>query len=83
PPAVLKLVIYKLTFIGALGLVVFGAFLRRIATRQQPNGDHTPAPPHDVADPDTRPQLREGADLDARWLAEREPIPRPQRSQER
>ena len=35
PPAVLKLVIYKLTFIGALGLVVFGAVLGRVARTQE------------------------------------------------
>jgi hypothetical protein len=32
PPAVLKLVIYKLTFIGGLGLLVAGALVRRLAS---------------------------------------------------
>lgn len=36
--AALKLVIYKLTFIGALGLVVFGALLGRLARQR----DKTP-----------------------------------------
>ena len=30
PPAVLKLVLYKLIFVGALGLLVAGAFIRRL-----------------------------------------------------
>ena len=33
PPAVLKLVIYKLIFVGGLGLLVAGAFIRRLALR--------------------------------------------------
>ncbi|MDP9203970.1 MAG: hypothetical protein M3P12_00745 [Gemmatimonadota bacterium] len=33
PPAVLKLVLYKLIFVGGLGLLVAGAFIRRLATR--------------------------------------------------
>ncbi len=37
PASVLKLVIYKLTFIGALGLVVFGAIIGRLARKS-----HTP-----------------------------------------
>lgn len=36
PPSVLKLVIYKLTFIGAFGLVVFGAILGRLARKPKP-----------------------------------------------
>lgn len=34
PPAALKLVVYKLTFVGALGLLVAGAFVRRVANRE-------------------------------------------------
>ncbi|MDP9201242.1 MAG: hypothetical protein M3P26_04840 [Gemmatimonadota bacterium] len=33
PPAVLKLVIYKLIFAGGIGLLVAGAFIRRLALR--------------------------------------------------
>ncbi len=33
PESVLKLVIYKLTFIGALGLVIFGAIIGRLARK--------------------------------------------------
>lgn len=33
PPAVLKLVLYKLIFVGGLGLLVAGAFVRRVASR--------------------------------------------------
>jgi uncharacterized membrane protein YedE/YeeE len=33
PPAVLKLVLYKLIFVGGLGLLVAGAFIRRLANR--------------------------------------------------
>jgi hypothetical protein len=33
PPAMLKLVIYKLVFLGALGLIGFGALLGRLAHR--------------------------------------------------
>jgi hypothetical protein len=33
PPAVLKLVLYKLIFVGGVGLLVAGAFIRRIASR--------------------------------------------------
>lgn len=33
PPAVLKLVMYKLIFVGGVGLLVAGAFLRRLANR--------------------------------------------------
>ncbi len=33
PESVLKLVIYKLTFIGALGLVIFGAIIGRLASK--------------------------------------------------
>lgn len=33
PPAVLKLVLYKLVFAGGLGLLVAGAFIRRLANR--------------------------------------------------
>lgn len=33
PPAVLKLVLYKLIFVGGLGLLVAGAFIRRVADR--------------------------------------------------
>ena len=33
PPAVLKIVIYKLIFVGGLGLLVAGAFIRRLALR--------------------------------------------------
>ena len=35
PAPVLKLVIYKLTFIGALGLVFFGAIMGRLARNQE------------------------------------------------
>lgn len=33
PPAVLKLVLYKLIFVGGLGLLVAGALIRRLASR--------------------------------------------------
>lgn len=33
PPAVLKLVLYKLIFVGGIGLLVAGAFMRRVADR--------------------------------------------------
>jgi uncharacterized membrane protein YedE/YeeE len=33
PPAVLKLVLYKLIFVGAVGLLVAGALIRRLASR--------------------------------------------------
>lgn len=33
PPAVLKLVLYKLIFAGGVGLLVAGAFIRRLANR--------------------------------------------------
>ena len=33
PPAVLKLVLYKLIFVGGVGLLIAGAFVRRLATR--------------------------------------------------
>lgn len=39
PPAVLKLVIYKLAFIGGLGLLVAGALLRRLSS-QRPSQSH-------------------------------------------
>lgn len=39
PESVLKLVIYKLTFIGALGLVIFGAIIGRLARKpDRPSG---------------------------------------------
>lgn len=33
PPAVLKLVLYKLIFVGGVGLLIAGALIRRLATR--------------------------------------------------
>ena len=33
PPAVLKLVLYKLIFVGGVGLLVAGALIRRLASR--------------------------------------------------
>jgi uncharacterized membrane protein YedE/YeeE len=33
PPAALKLVLYKLIFVGGLGLLVAGALIRRLASR--------------------------------------------------
>jgi hypothetical protein len=50
PAPVLKLVIYKLTFIGALGLVFFGAIMGRLARNQE-------KPPR-IAPGDGRPELR-------------------------
>jgi uncharacterized membrane protein YedE/YeeE len=35
-PAVLKLVLYKLIFVGGVGLLVAGAFIRRLAGRIEP-----------------------------------------------
>jgi uncharacterized membrane protein YedE/YeeE len=35
PPAVLKLVLYKLIFVGGLGLLVAGALIRRLARRME------------------------------------------------
>jgi uncharacterized membrane protein YedE/YeeE len=35
PPAALKLVLYKLIFIGGLGLLVAGALIRRLASRNE------------------------------------------------
>ncbi len=39
PPAVLKLVIYKLVFVGGIGLLVAGAFVRRLGLRYPGPGD--------------------------------------------
>jgi hypothetical protein len=50
PAPVLKLVIYKLTFIGALGLVFFGAIMGRLARSQE-------APPR-IAPDDGTAELR-------------------------
>ena len=50
PAPVLKLVIYKLTFIGALGLVFFGAIMGRLARNQE-------KPPR-IASGDGRAELR-------------------------
>jgi uncharacterized membrane protein YedE/YeeE len=36
PPAVFKLVLYKLIFVGGVGLLVAGAFIRRLASRIEP-----------------------------------------------
>lgn len=33
PPAVLKLVLYKLIFVGGIGLLVAGALIRRVASK--------------------------------------------------
>ena len=38
PPAVLKLVLYKLIFVGGVGLLVAGAFIRRLASRLEASG---------------------------------------------
>jgi uncharacterized membrane protein YedE/YeeE len=38
PPAVLKLVLYKLIFVGGVGLLVAGAFIRRLAGRLETSG---------------------------------------------
>lgn len=35
PPAVFKLILYKLIFVGGVGLLVAGAFIRRLAGRTQ------------------------------------------------
>lgn len=53
PPAVLKLVLYKLIFVGGVGLLVAGAFIRRLAGRIQSV---------DVARP-SRPILNDRDDL--------------------
>ena len=52
PESVLKLVIYKLTFIGAIGLVVFGAIMGRLA-RKQDSGtrDDNPAGDPQLSEP--------------------------------
>lgn len=50
PAPVLKLVIYKLTFIGALGLVFFGAIMGRLARSQEK--------PLRIAPDAGRPELR-------------------------
>jgi hypothetical protein len=78
PPAVLKLVIYKLTFIGGLGLIVFGAFLRRIASGDAA-GNLGQATQSDLHDPDTRSApaaLREPSNLeDHQPRDSRQPVP--------
>jgi hypothetical protein len=78
PPAVLKLVIYKLTFIGGLGLVVFGAFLRRIASRDAAGDLGPPSRPamHDVDAGPAAAALREPSSLEEHQLREsRQPAP--------
>lgn len=52
PPEVLKLVLYKLIFVGGVGLLVAGAFVRRLADRIQSV---------DVAGP-PRPTLKDNSD---------------------
>ena len=78
PPAVLKLVIYKLTFIGGLGLVVFGAFLRRLASRDALD-DRGPSAQPSVRALDAGPAaaaLREASNLEEHQLREsRQPAP--------
>ena len=54
PESVLKLVIYKLTFIGALGLVIFGAIIGRLAGK--PGG-----PSGKTADQAANPLLSEAS----------------------
>jgi len=51
PPAILKLVLYKLTFVGGLGLLVAGAFVRRAANRESERAGKSPdaLPPPDAA----------------------------------
>ncbi|HJU65447.1 MAG TPA: hypothetical protein VJ596_07205 [Gemmatimonadaceae bacterium] len=76
PPAVLKLVIYKLTFIGGLGLVVFGAFLRRVALRDSKPGVSPPSGMQHVSSVPASPALREPVSLDEHQRAEtRQPLP--------
>jgi uncharacterized membrane protein YedE/YeeE len=60
PPAVLKLVIYKLAFIGALGLFAAGALMRRLAS-QTSEPDAAKAGPTETT-PDTA-VLTEGRPL--------------------
>jgi len=42
PPEVLKLVIYKLAFIGGLGLLAAGALVRRLASHRAENAQRAP-----------------------------------------
>lgn len=43
PPAVLKLVLYKLIFVGGVGLLVAGALIRRLASRIEASDAHSAA----------------------------------------
>jgi uncharacterized membrane protein YedE/YeeE len=48
PPAVFKLVLYKLIFAGGVGLLVAGAFIRRLANRiESPDVDSASRQPID------------------------------------
>jgi hypothetical protein len=73
PPALLNIAAYKLTFIGALGLIAAGALVGRYARREEAwnAGNLAPAPGKDALGeaeaafpaPDERREPREGAAL--------------------
>ena len=56
PPQILKLVIYKLAFIGALGLLVAGALLRRLASQKSVAADSTESAPTGSVEPLALPE---------------------------
>lgn len=69
PPVVLKLLLYKLLFIGGIGMLVVGAFARRVASRldaidRQPN-----ASPRELSPP-SAPE-----ELDPRAQTKGDPVP--------
>jgi hypothetical protein len=62
PPAILKLVLYKLVAIGALGLIGFGAMLGRLDRRLEKKSEDTgeSSVPHTTAAlPPERPSILE------------------------
>jgi len=64
PPAVLKLVIYKLIFVGGIGLLVAGAFIRRLALRyvESDTGTDGAVPGRALTSDKPIAGLREGTD---------------------
>jgi hypothetical protein len=62
PPAVLKLVIYKLIFAGGIGLLVAGAFIRRLALRYTDTSARGPTFERALTSDKSVDGLREGTD---------------------
>ncbi len=62
PPAVLKLVIYKLIFAGGIGLLVAGAFIRRLALRYTDTGARGPTSGRALTSDKPIDGLREGTE---------------------